>query len=692
MDVYSVDIRDWDGQLRIETTEVSGGGADLFLRRGAHPTPFEYDASARTPGTSTESLALSIDDLPPLTTGTWKIGVWRPNGTAYDISWYREGYPSSRPGLGAIPYNDGPGGDAGTTFRVWAPNALAVHLAADFNDFSGLSTPLSLDGDGSAGTWSSDVRGVGDGTEYRFVITTPTGSLWRNDPRAKDLLNSSGPSLVVDPELFDWGSDNYATPDWNDLIIYELHVGTFFDAVGGAPGDFSTALQKLDYLADLGVSAIELMPVCEFPADYSWGYNSSHPFAVESIYGHLVGLKEFVRQAHGRGIAVLLDVLYNHWGPTDMDLWQFDGWSSAGWGGIYFYNDDRAQTAWGDTRPDYNRPEVRQYIRDNAMYWLEDVRLDGLRWDSTSTMRLGPWGDLPEGWSLMQWCNDEVDAYQGWKINIAEDMYGAPNDWITKDTGAGGAGFDSQWDAMFVHPLRAALVSPADPDRSMWDVRNAILQNYNGDAFERVIYTESHDEVANGRSRVPEEIWPGNADSWYSKKRSTLGGVVVLSSPGIPMLFQGQELLEDGYFTDTDPIDWTKATTFAGIHALYRDLIGLRRNSSGLTAGLKGQHTNVFHVNDGDKVLAWHRWDQGGAGDDVVVVANFANVSWPSYRIGLPAGGTWYLRFNSDSSVYDASYGDHPSTDISANAGGYDGLPFHADLTIAPYTALIFSR
>src|SRR5205085_10147408 len=152
-----------------------------------------------------------------------------------------------------------------------------------------------------------------------------------------------------------------------------------------------------------------------------------------------------------------------------------------------------------------------------------------------------------------------------------------------------------------------------------------LLHASHGDAARRVIYTESHDEVANGHARVPEEIWPGNAASWFSRKRSTLGAALVFAAPGIPMIFQGQEFLEDKYFQDSVPLDWTKLTTHAGIHALYRDVIRLRRNWFNQTRGLRGQRINVHHVNDVDKLLAFHRWENGGAGDDVGVVVTFAN-------------------------------------------------------------------
>jgi 1,4-alpha-glucan branching enzyme len=129
------------------------------------------------------------------------------------------------------------------------------------------------------------------------------------------------------------------------------------------------------------------------------------------------------------------------------------------------------------------------------------------------------------------------------------------------------------------------------------------------DVFRRVIYTESHDEVANGRSLVPEDIWPGKVDSWFFKKCSTLGGAVVLTSPGIPMIFEGQELLEDRWFQDRVPIDWSRAKGENGILTMYRDLIALRRNLRGTTRGLCGQNTHIYHFDDESKVIAFHRWD-----------------------------------------------------------------------------------
>jgi 1,4-alpha-glucan branching enzyme len=301
-----------------------------------------------------------------------------------------------------------------------------------------------------------------------------------------------------------------------------------------------------------------------------------------------------------------------------------------------------------------------------------------------------PAHDILDVWSLMQWINDEIDARQPWKISIAEDLHNNP--WLTKDTSAGGAGFDAQWDAGFVHPIRGALIAPRDSDRSMYAVRDAIYHRYDTDAFQRVIYTESHDEVANGHSRLPEEIWPGHAGSWTSKKLSTLGAALVFTAPGIPMIFQGQEFLEDEWFRDIDPIDWTKKERYSGILQLYRDLIRLRRNWYDTTRGLRGQHVHVHHVNDHDKVLAFHRWEQGGPRDDVVVVANMADRRYSSYNIGLPRTGTWQVRFNSDWSGYDAEFGDHFSYDTVAHPRAKDGMDYNGNVGIGPYSVVILSQ
>jgi 1,4-alpha-glucan branching enzyme len=593
--------------------------------------------------------------------------------------------PSAQPGMGAQPH------EQGCTFRVWAPHASQVFVCGSFNDWAQESHPLASEGNGY---WSADVPAAKPGDEYRYRICAGEHEFSRIDPYARQVTNSAGNGVIYQ-SAFDWGADRFALPAWNELVIYEMHVGTFHVQEDGRPGTFHSAIEKLPYLRDLGINAIELMPMMEFPGGLSWGYNPAHPFAIESDYGGPDALKLFVKTCHEHGIGVLVDVVYNHFGPGDLDLWRFDGWSENNGGGIYFYNDERAATPWGATRPDYGRPEVRMYLRDNALFWFDEYHVDGLRWDATAYIRNvhgndNPADDLPDGWSFMQWVHEEIQVRYPNALSIAEDLRNNP--WLVKSVGEGGAGFGAQWDANFVHPVRALVIAQEDDHRNLTAIVGALEARPDGDAFSRVIYTESHDEVANGKARVPEEIWPGNVGHWATKKRSTLGSALALTAPGIPMLFQGQEMLEDQWFHDEDPLDWARMEEHAGLVALYRDLIHLRRNLGGVTRGLQGQHIHIFRVDQATKVLAFHRWADGGLGDSVVVVLNFRHQPQQAYAIGLPAAGTWQVRLNSDAPIYDPEFGAVGTHDLVAEEGKCDGLPWHGALNIGPYSVVILSQ
>jgi len=582
--------------------------------------------------------------------------------------------------------------DDAVFFRVWAPHAESVSVIGSFNEWNSDANPLIEEENGH---WGALLTNAKAGDEYKFHLRTHSGDLLRNDPYALKMTNSAGNSIVYNHSDFDWQDDGFTIPSWPELVIYELHVGTFNAKSADEVGTLYTAIEKLEYLKGLGINAVELMPCSEFAGSRSWGYNPANPFSIESDYGGPDGLKAFVKAAHEAGIAVILDVVYNHFGPSDMDLWQFDGWQENDSGGIYFYNDWKAETPWGKTRPDYGRSEVRDYIHENAMMWLRDFRVDGLRMDMVPYIRNvkadgNPGNDLQEGITLMQGINRDISTLFPNRITIAEDMHSL--DFITNSVEHGGLGYGSQWDAKFVHAVRDVIITTNDQDRNIAGLARVIRHKYNLDAFQRIIYTESHDEISNGQARVAEEIANGDVNNWYSKKRAALGVVLVMTSPGIPMIFQGQPLLEDKWFSDNDPIDWTRLEKFSGFADLHRDIIHLRRNWFGVTRGLQGQEVKIIREDNEKKILVMHRWQDGGPKDSVVVALNLSIDTFEDYKVGFPRAGKWHLRLNTDQAKYDPEFSNMAATDLETMDGEYDNMPVHVSMHIPPYTALIFSQ
>lgn len=572
-----------------------------------------------------------------------------------------------------------------TTFRVWAPNANAVAVVGDFNGWK--ADQLILENEGN-GYWSGITSKANEGDQYKYLIQNGERSFYKNDPYAFEVTNSDGNSIIRTLN-FDWENDEFQLPSWNQLVIYELHVGTFYRPDPGKVGTFDDVISKLPYLQKLGINCIELLPVAEFAGGISWGYNPAHPFAVEQDYGGPDGLFRLIKAAHQHGIGVIMDVVYNHFGPSDVDLWQFDGWSENDKGGIYFYNDHRSDTPWGNTRPDYGRPEVRQYLRDNALMWIEKYHCDGLRMDATSYIRyegggLGLDSEILEGMILMRDINNELHQKYPNVITIAEDL--KSQSIVTNPIDKGGIGYGTQWDMNFVHPVREVLTNVNDQDRDLQRIIDALCYRYENDAYSRVIYTESHDEVANGKARVPEEIQPGDAESVFAKKRAILGIVLCLTAPGIPMLFQGQEFLEDEYFKDTEGLDWQKYERLKGIERMVTDLINFRKGAVPGLEALSGQHVEILHTDHENKVLAYKRYDEEH--QSVLIILNFSSQDLQNYELQLQEDN-WQLRFNSTWKGYDDSLSD---LEVAAMEIEQLENKLEGKLDIPAYGALIFSR
>ena len=285
----------------------------------------------------------------------------------------------------------------GVTFRVWAPNATAVSVRGQFNNWG----ETIMTKDPFTDYWAVTNSAAKPDHEYKYFLKWAgnTNGTWKQDPRAVAVRN--GNSVVYDQEAFAWGSGTSPVIPAAQQVMYQMHVGTFNDPdpQDGRPGTFYDAIRRLDYLQRLGVNVLVLMPVHEFGGDLSWGYNPESVHAIESAYGGPDAFKSFVKAAHERGIVVHLDVVHNHYNPSSEGLWEFDGPSN-----IYFYSGERASTDWGP-RPDFDKPEVQRFIQDHTRMLLEKFRIDGFRWDSpeniTGYRSLGTYRVLPGGKKIM---------------------------------------------------------------------------------------------------------------------------------------------------------------------------------------------------------------------------------------------------------------------------------------------------
>jgi 1,4-alpha-glucan branching enzyme len=426
--------------------------------------------------------------------------------------------------------------------------------------------------------------------------------------------------------------DSFVAPPLAGLVIYQLTIDPAM-----AP---ERRAAILDSVAALGVTAIELLPASSL-ADAQEHYVPAH-VAVERAFGGAAALRELIAEAHHRGLAVIVNIAYQHADPVR------------------------------DVVLDITQESVRSVIVREALRWLRDTHVDGVRHDMDAYAGLVDATSVARsvGWQLIREMNASIREEHSNIVLIALDDRGDAR--VTSMDGSG-ALFHTQWDVQFVHAIRESL----DGRRPMADVRDAIGSSF-GDTYSRVIYAHCAELI--GREPAPTE----EALDWESAKRMTLGVSMVLTSPGIPLLFQGQELAHGGQVGDTAGLE--------GFSDLVRDLVRLRRNWYDTSRGLGGHGLDVFHCNEESRVVAWHRWADIGPGDDVIVVANLSGTPFPVYRLGFPDDGLWRLRFSSDDASYCSLFGGHASTDVVAEFRPSDAQPASAEVSVGPYSLLVFSQ
>jgi 1,4-alpha-glucan branching enzyme len=668
---FDIRFQTYAGDITSARVHVDDGGstwvvASLSDARGP------YDIwTAMVPATASPTLAYYIE----LTDGTDTDYV-SVNGiseaTPTDGGFVLDYDTLEHAPVGATPHPDG-----GTIFKVWSPERTVCHVRGEFNSW-GLGNPMDKVGE----HFITYVPNASPNQLYKYFFQNV---YWNTDPRARGLVPGDNYNArIVDPFAYEWNTEGFPTPDLAEMVIYQLHVGTFAgrnDPYGAAPfpARYVDIANRVSHLADLGVNAVMLTPITEFPGDLSAGYNPVTQWSPESKYGSTDDLKTMVDALHARGIAVLLDIVWNHFSFTDNFLWNYDGTQ-------IYYDDPAIETPWGN-QADFDRDAVRDYFADSALYWLEEIGVDGFRMDATSYMNIFP--QEASGWSLMQRLNDEVDNRWGDKPVIAEQL--PDNPWVTRPTSLGGAGFDSQYYDVFTDRLREEIFDAAFGNAEMWRIQGLI--NGGGQYLEgrsATNYLELHDEAwpSSGGQRIVKSIdttFPH--DDMWAKGRVKLAQGLVMTAPGVPAILQGTEWLEDTDFgTDSgNRIDWSKKVTYAPIVSYFRDLITLRRLSPALRADAPHQ---VFHMNESGDVIVFQRYDTQG--NVLVVVANFSNGDYGSYRIGLPQPGDWFEVLNSQASGYDGNGLTNPGT-IVPDAISQDGFAQSAEIAVPQMGLLVLS-
>ena len=401
-------------------------------------------------------------------------------------------------------------------FRVWAPRARTIEVEVD-----GRRVPTFAVADG----WhEADVAEAGPGTAYSYVVD---GGEPVADPRSPwQPEGVFGPSVVVDHAAFPWTDSEWGGMHLPSAVLYELHVGTFTPA-----GDFDGVIGRLDHLVDLGVTAVELMPVNEFPGDRGWGYDGVDLYAPHHAYGGPDGLKRLVDACHARGLGVILDVVYNHLGPAGNNLSLF---------GPYFT--DRYATPWGDA-VNLDGPgsdEVRAFFVDNALMWLRDYHFDGLRIDAVHALF-----DSSPVHFLAQ-LSEAVAGLEPRRWLIAESETNEPV--LTRPRSDGGYGIDAQWSDDFHHALHALLTGERSgyyaPFGEPADVVAAL--GAATPAHRHVGFMQNHDQVGN-------RAMGDRSSHLLSTEALKVAAAAVLLGPLVPMLFQGEEWGASTpfrYFTD----------------------------------------------------------------------------------------------------------------------------------------------
>ncbi|KUM34676.1 1,4-alpha-glucan branching enzyme [Arthrobacter sp. EpRS71] len=583
----------------------------------------------------------------------------------------------------------------GVSFAVWAPNAQAVRVKGDFNGWDGRSHGMrSL---GSSGVWELFIPGVVAGACYKYEILTKAGHwIEKADPLA---FGTEVPPLtasrVVDASYrfkdAEWMSARAAKDPHNSpMSVYEVHLGSWRLGLGYK----ELAKELVDYVKWLGFSHVEFMPVAEHPFGGSWGYQVTSYFAPTSRFGHPDEFRFLVDSLHQAGIGVLLDWVPAHFPKDSWALAQFDGQP------LYEHSDPALgeHPDWGTLIFDFGRSEVRNFLVANALYWLEEFHIDGLRVDAVASMiyldysrEEGQWRpnkfggrENLEAISFMQEVNATVYKSHPGAIIIAEESTAFPG--VTAPTNHGGLGFGLKWNMGWMHDSLSYISE--DPINRKWH-HGTITFSLVYAFTENFLLPISHDEVVHGKGSMLRKM-PG--DRWQQLANLRAFFAYQWAHPGKQLIFMGTEFGQEAEWSEQYGLDWFLADIPAhrGLQLLIKDLNELYTSTPALYQ--RDNEAGGFQwINGGDadhNVLTFIRWDHEGK--PLVCAVNFSGGPHKDYILGVPAAGDWVEVLNTDAETYGGS-GVVNAGLLKASTPGTDGQPAALTVTLPPLGASWFT-
>jgi len=565
----------------------------------------------------------------------------------------------------------------GTVFKVWSPSRATCHVRGEFNGWS-LDNPMTRQGE----NFVAFIPGATAGQMYKYFFP---GSVWKPDANAQLLVPSDNyNTVIVDQDAYVWNTNDFSPVPMEEMVIYQLHVGTFAgrnDPAGSAPNPsrYIDVAARASHLADLGVNAVMLNPINEFPGEHSGGYNPISAHAIESIHGDVDDFKAMVDALHAEGIAVLLDIVWNHFDGNQNYQWNYDGTQ------IYFDN-PVIDTPWG-AQHDFDRVQVRNHFIDSINVFMGDYRLDGYRVDAVMSMVDSGW--TPQylaGQTIMRGLNDLIDQRYVDKHTIAEKY--DDDTWTVGDTSFG-IGFDAQYHNAFKDSIRGAVFAEGLGGFPNMGSLAAAINGTNGATADKAFnYFELHDDAwpLNNHERAVRQFDPVlPSNNQEARGLQTLGNGVTIMAQGVPGILQGTEWLEDDGW-EANKIDWSHKITNAGVFQFYSDLIALRTSKPALYAN---SPVDIFHVNDGTDVIAFER--SGSDGRSYVIIANISPNNLGGYILGLPRAGEWGVMINNDAVKYDGG-GYGTSGSFQSEPIARDGFPQQTTLQIPAYGFMVLQH